>query len=301
MAVLDEYLGADRLRLLDVGARDGVDARWDRFAAVIDVTAFEPDEAECERLNRESGALAYPARFLPHALWREVADDVPFHVANWPVASGLYPPNEEFLRSFPEARALLATREVRGISTSTLDRVREEKGFGCDVLKLDVEGAELDVLRGGDEVLAQALALEVEVELNPLFEGQPLFADIDAHLRERGWALQGLRRTSWRRGARLDPAESADGGQIVAADALYLGPAARAELRLERELKLLVAMAAYRQADFVLARLRGGAVITRELSPAERGELEVLLAPRPSDGDGAQPGDATVWQDRDFF
>ena len=96
---------------------------------------------------------------------------------------------------------------MRAISTTTLDRVREEKGFGCDVLKLDVEGAELDVLRGGDEVLAQALALEVEVELNPLFEGQPLFADIDAHLRERGWALQGLRRTSWRRGARLDPAE----------------------------------------------------------------------------------------------
>ena len=109
------------------------------------------------------------------------------------------------------------------------------------------------------------------MELNPLFEGQPLFADIDAHLRERGWALQGLRRTSWRRGARLDPAESADGGQIVAADALYLGPAARAELRLERELKLLVAMAAYRQADFVLARLRGWRVISARAEPRRRG------------------------------
>ena len=72
------------------------------------------------------------------------------------------------------------------------------------MLKLDVEGAELDVLRGGEGVLAEALVLEVEVELNPLFAGQPLFADVDAHLRERGWALQGLRRTSWRRGPGLD-------------------------------------------------------------------------------------------------
>ena len=77
-SVLEDHLGGERLRLVDVGARDGVDPRWDRFAAVIEVTAFEPDEAECERLQREAGSLPYPARFLPHALWHEVADDVPF-------------------------------------------------------------------------------------------------------------------------------------------------------------------------------------------------------------------------------
>ena len=279
MFVLERHFGHDRLRLVDVGARDGVDPRWAAFASVIEVVAFEPDEAECERLNREAGSLPYPARFLPQALGREAAQDVPFHVANWPVASSIYPPNEAFLRSFPEARALLATREVRRIATTTLDSASVEHGFGCDVLKLDVEGAELDVLRGGDAVLGKALVLEVEVELNPIFEGQPLYADVDAHLRERGWTLQGLRRTSWRRGARLDPAESGDGGQIVAADALYLSPAATGELELERELKLLVAMAAYRQADFVLARLRGGGVVARELSAVELRELEAVLAP----------------------
>ena len=115
MPVLERYLGGDRLRLVDVGARDGVDPRWDPFAAVIEVTAFEPDEAECERLQPRGGRAPYPARFLPHALWREVADDVPFHVANWPVASSIYPPNEEFLRAFPVARGLLATKEVRSI------------------------------------------------------------------------------------------------------------------------------------------------------------------------------------------
>jgi FkbM family methyltransferase len=300
MGVVERVLDADRLRLVDVGARDGIDPRWRRFAEVIDVTAFEPDEAECERLEARAAALPYPARFLPHALWREV-DDVQFHVANWPVASSIFPPNEEFLRSFPVARGLLATREVRTIATTTLDRVSDQRGFGCDVLKLDVEGAELDVLRGGEAVLAGALALEVEVELNPLFEGQPLFAEVDAHLRERGWALQGLRRTSWRRGPALEAAESGDGGQIVAADALYLSGAAAGELGLGRELKLLVAMSAYRQADFVLARIRGSRALAAELTAAELGELEAALAPRPSAAERSQPGDATVWQDGEFF
>jgi FkbM family methyltransferase len=298
MEILARHLGADRLRLVDVGARDGVDPRWDPFAAVIDVAAFEPDPTECERLADAARALPYPARFYPHALWREPAGGVPFHVANWPVASSIYAPNDEFLRAFPGARALLATREVRTISTTTLDRACAEHAVGCDVLKLDVEGAELDVLRGGESVLAGALALEVEVELNPVFSDQPLFADVDAHLRERGWALQGLRRTSWRRGPALESEASGAGGQIVSADALYLGGRVAGELDAIRELKLLVIASAYHQHDLVLARLRSSVVLAELLSADERVELERELAPA---GASSQPGDATAWQDDEFF
>jgi FkbM family methyltransferase len=297
MRELERHLRGDRVRLVDVGARDGVDPRWERFAPVLEVVAFEPDESECDRLNHEAASLAYPARFLPHALWRERAEDVPFHVAAWPVASSIYPPNDEFLAPYTEARALLATREVRSIATTTLDQVAAERDFGCDVLKLDVEGAELDILRGGDVVLAGALALEVEVEFNPLFARQPLFGEVDHHLRERGWVLHGLRRTSWRRAAALRPADSGAGGQIVSADALYLGPGTGGELESGREVKLLVILAAYGQHDLVLDRLRRSA----SLDPAERDQLESELVPPGSAGERSQPGDATAWQDSDFF
>ena len=301
MEVIERHLGGDRLRLVDVGARDGIDPRWDRFAAVIEATAFEPDEAECERLAATAGSLRYPVRFLPHALWSEVADGVPFHVAKWPVASSLYPPNEEFLREFPLARALLATEEVRAVSTTTLDRACTEHEVGCDVLKLDVEGAELDVLRGGESVLAGALGLEVEVELNPVFAGQPLFADVDAHLRARGWALQGLRRTSWLRGAASQEGESGAGGQIVSADALYLSAAAAGELDLGRELKLLVIAAAYGQHDLVRMRLQSSGALAESLSPGELAELAATLAPPPAGDESPRAGGATVWHDAEFF
>ena len=151
----------------------------------------------------------------------EAGEEVPFHVVNWPVASSIYAPNEDFLKPFPEAHRLFGVKEVRTIATETLDEALSREDVGVDHLKLDVEGAELDVMAGASDALRQALALEVEVEFNPVFRDQPLFADVDRHLRAQGWELLGLRRNSWRRGSGPSRAADGNGGQVVSADALY--------------------------------------------------------------------------------
>jgi FkbM family methyltransferase len=322
MTILDDHLSEDRLRLVDVGARGGIASRWERFTSVLDVTAFEPERDECDRLNREADSLPYPIRYLPAALGRESAEAVPLHITNWPVASSIYKPNQDFLRSFPEAAKLFAVRSAETVSVTTLDEVARREGVTADCLKIDVEGAALDVLVGAESTLGGTLILEVEAELNPLFEGEPLFPEIDSHLRERGWALLGLRRTSWRRGTRRISDASGLGGQIVAVDALYWNdPLIRQGLSLARELKLLVCLAAYLQMDAVLARLDESALLASELSPAEITELRLLLVPvrgglrrltgrlfarygsaeRRAFADRLQRGDATVWEDPHFF
>lgn len=322
MTILEQYLKQDRLRLIDVGARGGVDARWARFESVLEVTAFEPDRAECERLNQDADSLPYPARFLPYALWKETSDEVPFHICNWPVASSIYRPNDKFLRSFPEARQLLGIKEVQTVRTMRLDDLCRQEDLTADYLKLDVEGAELDVLVGGEAALRETLVLEAEVGLNRVFQDQPLFADVDLLLRNRGWVLLGLRRNSWRRGSQLDRDATGDGGQIVSADVLYWnGKAVDGVLPLRRELKLLVILAAYLQADAVLTRLKSSSALARELSARELTELERVLVPKPGAArrlarralrrldaerrrtiaDCLQQGDATVWHDPHFF
>ncbi len=50
-----------------------------------------------------------------------------------------------------------------------------------DLIKIDVQGAELDVFRGGGKALANALMVITEVEFVELYTGQPL-------LRRRGQA-----------------------------------------------------------------------------------------------------------------
>jgi FkbM family methyltransferase len=323
VTVLDKRLRDGRLRLVDVGARGGIAPRWQRFAGLIEVTAFEPEPAECERLNREAAALPYPIRHLPVALGGERSDSVPFYVTAWPVASSVRRPNAGFLRSFPTAQSLLDVRRVEEVSVTTLDEVAEREGLTADCLKVDVEGAALEVLAGAEASLRGTLVLEVEADVNPLFEGEALFPAVDSHMRERGWALQGLRRTSWRRGEPLEPAASGLGGQIVSVDALYANERLiGGGLSLARELKLLVILAAYLQMDAVHDRLARSPALTEGLAPAEREELQRVLAPPDSGAlwrlarrafarlgparrralaDRMQRGDASAWEDPHFF
>lgn len=322
MTILDDHLSDDRLRLVDVGAREGIAPRWERMTSVLDVTAFEPELAECERLNREADSLPYPIRYMPTALGRETRDSVPFHVTQWPVASSVLRPNPEFLRSFPDAERLFSVREVEKIALTTLDEVARREGVAADCLKVDVEGAALDVLIGAEATLRDTLVLEIEAELNPLFTGEALFPEVDSHLRDRGWVLQGIRRTSWRRGARLDASAAGLGGQIVAVDALYWnGALIDAGLSLTQELKFLVMLSAYLQVDAVLARLADSGPLADGLTGTEFDELRRLLVPpastirrlgrralarlgsarRRAFADRLQPGDATVWEDPHFF
>ena len=219
MATLAAALDAP-VRLLDVGARGGIDTRWKRFHPILDVLGFEPDPEECERLNEAASQLPYRSRFLPSALGSEDRE-VDFNVCRWPVASSVFEPNADFLSDFPHAAALMEVVERRRLRTEPLDAVCARESIVPDCLKIDVEGAELDVLQGAEETLGSTLVLDVEVELNPLFRDQPLFGDVDAFLRERGWRLLGLRRVAWRRTAGLEPAGSGYGGQLVSGDALY--------------------------------------------------------------------------------
>jgi Methyltransferase FkbM domain len=57
-----------------------------------------------------------------------------------------------------------------------------------DFIKLDTQGAELDVLRGGEQSLACPCSRN-RGGFNPICIGQPLFGDVDRYLRDRGFVL----------------------------------------------------------------------------------------------------------------
>ena len=80
-----------------------------------------------------------------------------------------------------------------------------------DILKLDLQGGELDALCGLGERLAEVRAVLTEVEFVPLYEGQPLFADLDTALRGAGFRLFHLY-DIW----------SHPDGQTTSGDALYV-------------------------------------------------------------------------------
>jgi hypothetical protein len=59
-------------------------------------------------------------------------------------------------------------------------------------LKLDVQGFESHVLRGAEAVLARALALQLEMSLLPLYQGEVLMPEMCQYLQEKHFELWDL-------------------------------------------------------------------------------------------------------------
>jgi FkbM family methyltransferase len=82
---------------------------------------------------------------------------------------------------------------------------------GIDILKLDLQGYELEALKGAERSLPSTKLILIEVEFVPLYENQPLFGDIDVFLREQGFSLLNLYEL-W----------THPDGQLTSGDAIYL-------------------------------------------------------------------------------
>jgi FkbM family methyltransferase len=72
------------------------------------------------------------------------------------------------------------------------DYVREKNLPLPDVVKIDVQGYEDRVLRGGENTIRHARFCIVEISFEPLYEGSPIFDDIYRQMRGLGFRLVGL-------------------------------------------------------------------------------------------------------------
>jgi FkbM family methyltransferase len=90
-----------------------------------------------------------------------------------------------------DAPAPIAGEHREHVSVRTLDSLaRELDLIGRGILKLDIQGGELDALRGGGDLLGEKIdAVVTEVTIDPPGPGAPSFADVDTYLRESGFRL----------------------------------------------------------------------------------------------------------------
>jgi FkbM family methyltransferase len=105
-------------------------------------------------------------------------------------SSSLLPMEALHLRSAPES----AYERAEEVLVRRLD-VLKPTIVGQDdrlFIKVDVQGFELAVLRGGEDVLRQAEALEVELSLVPLYTGQALLPEVVSFLHLADLSLVGL-------------------------------------------------------------------------------------------------------------
>lgn len=184
--VLNRTLASERLKCIDVGARGGVQNTWKPFKALMETDAFEPDAAACER---EKAANRPGENWYPIGLGGQTGK-AKLHVLKKPSGSSLYPPNEAVMKQFAPGDMGDLARIIDVDVMSLSDFIDTYKRPLPNLIKLDIQGAELDVLRSmRDEHWRDLLALQVEVEFIDYYVGQPLFADVDAFVKSKGFLL----------------------------------------------------------------------------------------------------------------
>jgi len=183
---LAEIHGVDTV--LDVGANEGQWAhqlRKDGYPGRL--VSFEPLLDACVGLRRRaSGDRQWHTYNLGLGARNE---ERAIHVAGNSTSSSFLP----MAPAHSEAAPYSAYVGEQAVHVVTLDSFCADWPSSRRLyLKIDVQGAEMSVLTGAQNTLAQVDVLELEMSLVPLYEGQVLHSEMSRYVADRGFELVGL-------------------------------------------------------------------------------------------------------------
>lgn len=191
--------------VIDVGANRGQFTLACRLVlAGVPVVAFEPIPAEAAKFRKVHGGR--PQVKLIECALGEFRGNAALHLSESADSSSLLPIGRKQTELFAH------TAEVGTISVGVqrLDDFSEHwRGRVRQLLKIDVQGFELRVLRGATETLKSCAYVYAECSEVPLYDGQALRSEVESFLVEQGFARQ----------ARHN--EQCSGGLLIQADYLF--------------------------------------------------------------------------------
>ncbi len=199
--------------------------------------AFEPDARQAEPLRQKLGDGGT-------VIEAAVGDgrEHTLHVCDhgW---TSLLEPDPAALAFFNTFRQLCRVKSTQTIKTRRLDEIAELPPV--DLLKMDVQGAELMVLQNGRTKLAGCVAAQLEVSFVTLYRDQPVFGAIDLEMRAQGFIphrFMDIKR--WGIAPAIignDPRVA--GNQLLEADIVYVRDPVHAGAMTDDQLKKLAAIA----------------------------------------------------------
>jgi FkbM family methyltransferase len=230
--------------VIDIGARGGGTAELDGLSKFVNHIGFDADEEECHRLTANPPSNYADFRVYPYYIGPP--GPVDFHLYENRIMSSIYPMNPEYTRAFGDPSVKLdRTLQMTAVP---LDEIMAKEHLNApDLLKIDTQGSEFDILRGSTHTLRETSLIEVEVEFYPMYEGQPLFADLDPLLRSSGFELLYLNRIFHQRKSFYTGLSR---GQVTCADALYgRSPTTLDGFSFERIAKYIILLCHYGHRD----------------------------------------------------
>tara|TARA_B100001123_G_C15301350_1_gene1021154 strand:+ start:637 stop:1581 length:945 start_codon:yes stop_codon:yes gene_type:complete len=162
--------------LLDVGAAGNINNKWDMIKDKIIISLIEPHKQSASKL-REKGF-----QVVDKFLFSEKNLNLTFYQTKKPTNSGLLKPNLKYLNKFPDPERFTIENELK-IKTSTIDHEFSQIQ-NPDFIKIDTEGAELEILKGSENTLKKVLGLEIECNFFELREKSATFEQVANYLKK---------------------------------------------------------------------------------------------------------------------
>jgi FkbM family methyltransferase len=208
-----------RTRILDVGANPLDEAPYADLLAAggCDVLGFEPQAEAFARLDAAKGPFE---SYLPFAVGD--GGERTLHIYRRSGFTSLFRPDTAATAALgaPGWSKVARKETLQTVAIDGDDRVGP-----FDLMKIDIQGGEVDVFLGAEKALKQATAVIVELRYFPIYRGEPMAGGVDAELRRQGFILHKFLFTKSRmiansQAARLRERRMQD--QAIDGDAVYL-------------------------------------------------------------------------------
>jgi FkbM family methyltransferase len=212
-----------RFSLFEIGSRM-MRSQPEPFYEILDffpgskIFGFEVERELCAQMNEQArdGVVFHPCAL------GEREEERSFYVTQAPMCSSLYEPNPAYIDLYNNIHYASLKQEIK-VRTTSLDYFSDENSVHfIDFIKIDIQGAELDVFRGGIKSLSKCLFIVTEVGFVDLYKNQPLFGDVSGFLRSQGLMFHKFLNIGWRS---LKPIllnnDINHGSQMLWADAIF--------------------------------------------------------------------------------
>lgn len=124
-----------------------------------------------------------------------------------------------------------------------------------DFIKIDTQGSELNILKGGKESMKHAFGLELEVELKSVYQDQPLLGEVTSFCEENNFEfIDFIRLSRWERTRFTGLGELSFGDALFLKTPEYISTRLfNKELQEEDILKYALILLIYRRIDLLEA------------------------------------------------
>jgi FkbM family methyltransferase len=173
---------------MDAGSRGGLSRQWHYLwkAGCIAPVFIEPDPDAAAEIR-----ASYPSSVVVQAgIWSTEGDKI-LHLTAQPGGSSIFLPRPD--PRLPDAvKCMLTVQKEVNVSVVTAEAALNRLGIVPEIVKIDIQGGEIEALKGFGSLLHSIPCVELEVFFMRCYQDQPLFREVYDYMADAGGRYRAL-------------------------------------------------------------------------------------------------------------